>query len=317
LSGTPPPLNEAIVVDTSPEPSSTGPLASPDVHLFHFPWQDDFSQARNFGLRNATEKWALVLDCDELIDPEDFQELKEIVSQTTTSCLALPQRNYLPQRRGSGWETTGSEHTPYSLGAPGFQTAWSIRLFPAQIGLEYRGAVHETLDESVQEKGLTTLRVETSVHHQGHMLDYPRAEGRTAFYGNLLVKKVRQEPSNPMARYELAVHLTAVGKSTLAEKWLKRTLKEFPFWPGSYRIRLLQGEIQQQRGEYSSAAEIYSQALLDRPDWPACWQGVISARIALEDWKGAVQHLQEARNLFPLNTVWDQFEAQVSTGAGR
>jgi len=233
------------------------------------------------------------------------------------SCLALPQRNYFPESRGSGWEPADLEYAPFNLGAPGFHTAWSIRLFPNHKGLEYQGVVHETLDESAQEKGLPTLQVNVPVHHQGHMLDYPRPEGRTGFYGNLLVKKVRQQPDNPMARYELAVHLAGVGNNILAGKWLERTLTEFPFWAGSYRAQVLLGEIRLKQGKKQEAASLYQQALADRPDWPGCWAGVISARIALDDKIGAGQHLKQARVLFPLNQSWDQFDAQVSAPCGR
>ena len=51
--------------------------------LFHFPWCDDFSAARNESLRHATGDWLFWMDSDDTIPPECGRGLRELVNIKT------------------------------------------------------------------------------------------------------------------------------------------------------------------------------------------------------------------------------------------
>ena len=68
--------SELIVVDTVGPDQSDGSLAVAEKYadkIIHFDWCDDFSAARNAGLKCANGEWFLFLDDDEWFD--DVSEL--------------------------------------------------------------------------------------------------------------------------------------------------------------------------------------------------------------------------------------------------
>lgn len=309
--------DEAIVVDTGSTDDSAVTAAGLGAVVHEHPWNDDFSAARNHGLDMATGDWILVLDCDELMAPDSFGSIRGLTWDEPRSCFTFPQLNYLETSRGIGWEPTRQQHREFALGSPGYLTAWTIRLFPNLNTMRYKGQVHESLDSAAGLSGLKICRRDFPIHHQGHVLARESSRNRTAFYGQLLKKKIASQPDDPQARYEMATHLAGVGQSSLAMRLLERTLRDFPHWNDRYRAGLLLGQIKVENGELAAAASLFQEALESRPDWSICWESVISSQLALNDHETADRYLSEARKLFPLRPVWEGFEAQVSGKSGR
>ena len=63
-------VDEMIVVDTGSVDETPRVVESFGGKLFHFPWCDDFSAARNESLRHATGDWLFWMDSDDTIPPE-------------------------------------------------------------------------------------------------------------------------------------------------------------------------------------------------------------------------------------------------------
>ncbi|MBR5910088.1 MAG: glycosyltransferase family 2 protein, partial [Schwartzia sp.] len=58
-------VDEIIVVDTGSSDDTVKIAETHGARVSHFPWQDDFSAARNVSLSKATGDWILVVDADE------------------------------------------------------------------------------------------------------------------------------------------------------------------------------------------------------------------------------------------------------------
>lgn len=71
-------VDEKIIVDTGSNDGTPEIAKSLDADVFHFKWNDNFSEARNFSIKQATKEWILILDGDESISYYDLFYIKEI-----------------------------------------------------------------------------------------------------------------------------------------------------------------------------------------------------------------------------------------------
>ena len=150
LSTSRPCVEEIVLVDTGSE-DSTVTIATPYVDILdHFSWVDDFSAARNFSLSLASQPWILVLDADEVIAPQDFSTLRQLIESDTYDGFYLTQRFYgnNMQSDDASWIPSDSRD-PLSKSYRGYQENPILRLFRNQSQIKYEGRVHETLDLSI------------------------------------------------------------------------------------------------------------------------------------------------------------------------
>jgi Glycosyltransferases involved in cell wall biogenesis len=78
--------DEIIVVDTGSADKTKEIAARYTNRIYEFPWNNDFSAARNFSFSKATGDYIYIADADEVIDGENqkkFLRLKEVLSPET------------------------------------------------------------------------------------------------------------------------------------------------------------------------------------------------------------------------------------------
>lgn len=75
-------VNEIIVVDTGSTDKTIEIALSYGAKVIELPWNDDFSEARNEGIKHATGDWILFLDADEIIAPESRNALISLINNT-------------------------------------------------------------------------------------------------------------------------------------------------------------------------------------------------------------------------------------------
>lgn len=66
---------EIVVVDTGSTDRTKEIAAKYTDRIFNFEWTDNFSEARNYSLRMASNNWIFMMDCDEWIDSIDIEEM--------------------------------------------------------------------------------------------------------------------------------------------------------------------------------------------------------------------------------------------------
>jgi glycosyltransferase involved in cell wall biosynthesis len=72
---------EQIVVDTGSEDRTVELAEAMGAKVFHFPWIDDFSAAKNYAVDQAQGNWIAFLDADEYLTEKDAQKLKKILTK--------------------------------------------------------------------------------------------------------------------------------------------------------------------------------------------------------------------------------------------
>ena len=161
-------VDEIIVVDTGSTDSTRDIAREFTNKVFEFEWQDHFADARNYSLEQATGQWVIVLDADEVIAPEHWSEIRQLITSTDKDAFFLTQRNYSLEPMDKNWVPI-PEKTVYTRHYKGYRPNPIARLFRNRTGIHYQGRVHEIVDRTADEGKLAVLDI--PIHH--HMDEDP------------------------------------------------------------------------------------------------------------------------------------------------
>jgi glycosyltransferase involved in cell wall biosynthesis len=136
--------DEIVVVDTGSEDSTVRIAEEFGARVFHFPWCDDFSAARNESLKHAKKDFILWLDGDDELKRSEHDKIRGHLQRHPGSGVYL--RTYI---EGEG-------------------QALQLRIFPNHRGIRFEGRIHEQAIHSLQAKGIPAHVCEAAVIHHGY-----------------------------------------------------------------------------------------------------------------------------------------------------
>lgn len=143
-------------------------------HIIPFTWCNDFSAARNVGLREAKGEWFMYLDDDEWF--EDVEEICEFFRSgdyQRYNCATYVQHNYL--------DWNGITYMDYS----------AFRMAKRRKELEFVNPIHEELAPVYQ----PCKHFRSYVHHYGYLKDVQKkSEGKGKRNIPLLLKDIEKRP---------------------------------------------------------------------------------------------------------------------------
>ena len=88
-------VNEIVVVDTGSTDNTMTVARKLGAKVYSFPWQDDFSKARNFALSKAKGDWLVLLDADEYFTANTAGNIRQIIHQAQQAdALLIQMVNY-------------------------------------------------------------------------------------------------------------------------------------------------------------------------------------------------------------------------------
>ncbi|MFW5985603.1 MAG: glycosyltransferase family 2 protein [Halanaerobiaceae bacterium] len=121
-------VKRVVLVDSGSEDKTAEIARELGADVYHREL-DDFSRQRNFGLDKLDTDWVLVVDADERVTSELWQEIRETLASPGCDAYRIPRRNYFLGKwiKHCGW------YPDYTL-----------RLFRNRE-LRFRGKVHEKI----------------------------------------------------------------------------------------------------------------------------------------------------------------------------
>ncbi len=189
---------EIVVVDTGSTDRTKEIAVKYTDNIFDFEWIDDFSAARNFSLRMATNNWIFMLDCDEWVKELDLEELHYFRKHLSDSVGSVSRENLV---------TTNGQAVLNN-------TDYTERFFNKKL-YRYTGRIHEQLTP-IRAKEFPNYLLKTTILHTGYDMT---SQERTAKYERnltLLQKQVLDEPNNPYLYYQLGKSCEIIGDYTKA-----------------------------------------------------------------------------------------------------
>lgn len=203
-------IDEVIIVDTGSTDDSIAVAQKHGALVLHDPWQDDFARPRNIGIERATSDWILILDPDELIATKDFQRIQHLTTLLLYAAFQLTTRNYASKPHNSQY-TPNPRDCPEAGQYPGFHPSTKTRFFQRRYNLRFQKCWHELLDYDLVEKGLPRAKSGIPIHHYPgeHAQKSPRE--KQEFYLRMGEKKLRENPNDAQAWWELSVAESIIG----------------------------------------------------------------------------------------------------------
>lgn len=179
--------DEIIVIDTGSRDNTIDIVSRMrNVKLFHFKWNDNFADARNFGISKAKKDWIFFIDADEILTRGSLLELKKSIEEAIKSSSKTEKLTFSPKA------VNLDDSTFYNAG----------RIFANDNSIEYEGCIHEypvTLDKDLN---LVTLRVpKVVVKHDGYEKEVQESKNKTIRNTNLIKKELAINPNNPQYYY--------------------------------------------------------------------------------------------------------------------
>ena len=219
--------DEIIVVDTGSTDKSIKIARMFGCEVFSFPWNDNFSEARNFSLSKASGDWVLGFDADEQLAAGDLAAIAELLERSTEpTAYSFPIRNYTDRISQQDLTANTGEYPGEERGL-GWTRSERPRLFPNDSRIRYAGVVHETVVDSLLDCAVTIRTCDIPVHHYGKLNEAKSLE-KQEYYYLLGVRKLEETGGGLKALLELAIQATELRRFQEAEALWHKLLRALP-----------------------------------------------------------------------------------------
>lgn len=225
LASMKPIVHEIIVCDTGSTDMTQDIAEAFGARVINYPWNGDFSSARNHSLAEASGAWILVMDADEVISPLDYDAFRSLVRDSRNFCSAftITTRNYT-NKLVEKWREHDSRYPAEEAGR-GWMPSDKVRLFPNRGEIRFENAVHEMVEPSLERLQIPYPETDAVVvHHYGY-LDDERQESKKTLYYEIGLKKYIDSGGSPKATVELAIQAANSEKYEEAIALWEKALK--------------------------------------------------------------------------------------------
>lgn len=184
-------VDEIVIVDTGSTDGTPKVAARYGAKVLTFPWQNDFSAARNVSLDHASGDWVLCLDADEeLLPSPQGVTLRHLAASTDVDAYLMPIQNM--QKDGT------------------FTAHFAVRFFRKMDGIRFEGKAHESVGDWLLRKGARLERSPLALRHWGYAISHDKLQEKLERNLKLLMAQVERNPHDSYAHYYIGMSL--IGK---------------------------------------------------------------------------------------------------------
>lgn len=289
-------VDEIILVDTGSTDQTTEIARRYTDKIFHFPWINDFSAARNFAYEQATMDYQLWLDADDVLPPEELQKLLRL-KETLSPSVTLVTMKY---------------QTHFDEAGAAILTSTRERLTRRDAGYRWQDPVHECipLTGTIQFSDITirhqkppqaqeiysrrNLEIYEALLHSGHsftprqqyyfareLMDHNEPAQAMDYFIRFLDGGRGWKEDNIAACFNLALCAQALGQETDV---LPALLRSFQYDAPRAEICCLAGYYHQRRQDWETALHWFRAA--------AGLDSSATLGFVLEDYHSYIPHIE-------------------------
>jgi len=192
--------DEVIVVDTGSKDKTVSIAREFGAKVYHFPWCDDFSAARNESLKHATKDFILWLDADDEVKETEHHKI----------------RVHLRKYPGTG--------AYLQTCVEGEGQALQLRIFPNHRGIWFEGRIHEQTIRSLEAKGIPAYACNARIIHHGYE-DRGATVEKLRRNRKILEEELKEHPEDFNIPFFLARTCSGLGEFELAITYLDMVIE--------------------------------------------------------------------------------------------
>jgi len=240
-------VDEMVIVDTGSTDNTIDICRSYNARVFNYSWNNNFAEARNFGLAKVTQDWVLWLDADEKVARENREQLSNQDLFANYDALSVPIINFYGEK---------VNHDEIAKIA-------QPRLFRNHMGFRFENKIHEWLNISSAYDQERVGFLDLKIYHYGYL--NTQVENKQKFLRNveLLLQELKEEKNHAWTHYYLAMEYYRRNRLKTAFEHVNQSITLF----------IKEGIIPPPSMLYSLKYSI----LIRTESWEGAWPGIKSA----------------------------------------
>ena len=179
-------VDEIIVVDTGSNDKTVELARRHGMKVFHFPWIDDFSAARNEALNHASGDWIFWMDADDRLDEPNRQKLASLFEGLSSDMVGYVMKCVCLPDPTSGTATI-VDH---------------VRLFPNHPDVRWQYRIHEQILLSIRRQSGSVRWSDVAIQHIGYQVPGVRQKKLERDL-RLLNMENQEHPDDPFTLFNL------------------------------------------------------------------------------------------------------------------
>ncbi len=208
-------VDEMIVVDTGSTDDTPRIAAHLGARVYHFPWPDSFSIARNESLKYARGEWIFWMDSDDTISNENGRKLRQLVDGPHDPSIF----GYIMQVHCPGPGESGDLH---------LTVVDHVKLFRNRPGMRFTGRIHEQILPAIGELNGYVGWTDIFVRHSGYDHSPEGQEHKLERDLHLLHLELQEQPRHPFTLFNLGMTYADVRRFAEAIDFLRRSIQYSP-----------------------------------------------------------------------------------------
>ncbi len=198
-------VDQLVIIDTGSVDKTVEIAQSYGAEVYFYPWNNDFSEARNESLKYAKGDWILILDADDELQASSAEHLLEFISETEYDAVGMIIRNIAPPNDIIKY----MDDTRY-------------RLFRNGMGYCFEQKVHNQIVPSIYRNGGKTIDSDLMIIHHGYTENFKRKAYRSL---PLIEEALCNDPTNAYLQFKKGETLKAIGHISEAKAALLHLFK--------------------------------------------------------------------------------------------
>jgi len=202
-------VDEMVIVDTGSVDETPRIVESFGGRLFHFPWCDDFSAARNESVRHARGDWVFWMDADDTSPPDCGRGIRGLTNgEVDPSVLGFFMQVHCPIDGPDG------EHD--------VEVVDQVKLFRNRPDLRFDGRIHEQVLGAISGAGGKVAWTNLHVVHSGSDQSPEGREKKRQRDLRILELELAERPEHPFTLFNLGMTYNHFARFAEAVDYLRR-----------------------------------------------------------------------------------------------